>query len=217
MTLCRRARSAGTRHTSPAQPLQWIRAGLPWWGQLPRMRRLPAAWRSTPACPWSSRVRCGAMPKTVSPAYAELIPGYEQALAFDHGAVSTITRPAMPRACHACASAAVTLAGSLTTGSTRLHLLVSAPHQLACLPAPVSRPSGCCTGSDDCTWRMHRLPSAEPVMSGEGHTGWLSAVAFHPQACTCAAVYCFRSRLRNCSSRCTSPTWGTITHTLGPV
>jgi WD40 repeat protein len=37
-------------------------------------------------------------------------------------------------------------------------------------------------GSDDCSWRMFHLPSGELVMSGEGHAGWLAAVAFHPQA-----------------------------------
>lgn len=56
------------------------------------------------------------------------------------------------------------------------------------LPYMSYGPSGRCAGSDDCTWRMFHLPSAEPVMGGEGHTGWLSAVAFHPQVRTQAAM-----------------------------
>ncbi|KAL8448220.1 hypothetical protein Emag_003988 [Eimeria magna] len=37
------------------------------------------------------------------------------------------------------------------------------------------------TASDDCTWKLWQLPSAELVMSGKGHEDWLGSLAFHPQ------------------------------------
>lgn len=61
-----------------------------------------------------------------------------------------------------------------------------------------------CTGSNDCSWRMFRLPGGEPVMGGEGHSGWLTAVAFHPLATVLAsgagdaAVKLWSFRRRRC-------------------
>ena len=57
--------------------------------------------------------------------------------------------------------------------------------------------SGHCAGSDDCTWHMYRLPSSELVVSGEGHSGWLSAIAFHPQARPQAAAH-LQASTRSC-------------------
>lgn len=37
------------------------------------------------------------------------------------------------------------------------------------------------TASDDHTWRMWHLPSCEQIMTGEGHTGWVAGLDFHPQ------------------------------------
>lgn len=51
---------------------------------------------------------------------------------------------------------------------------------------------------------MFHLPGGEPVMSGEGHSGWLAAVAFHPQATVLAsgagdaAVKLWSFRRRRC-------------------
>ena len=85
---------------------------------------------------------------------------------------------------------------------------VSASHKLSRFRASVL--TGCwaerqaCTGSNDCSWRMFHLPSGEPVMSGEGHSGWLAAVAFHPQATVLAsgagdaAVKLWSFRRRRC-------------------
>lgn len=36
------------------------------------------------------------------------------------------------------------------------------------------------TGSDDRTWKMWSLPRGDLIMSGEGHSDWLSDVDFHP-------------------------------------
>ena len=125
-------------------------------------------------------LRC--MPRTVSSTYVVTDTG--QALALSHGAVSTITPAShvlslpcvLQRSCITCRECASRQ--HQTAPDARLS------RSPASQPASVSRPSRRCAGSDDCTWRMYHLPSAEPVVSGEGHTGWLSAVAFHPEART---------------------------------
>lgn len=38
------------------------------------------------------------------------------------------------------------------------------------------------TASDDMTWKIWQLPKMELILSGEGHTSWISDVAFHPRA-----------------------------------
>jgi WD40 repeat protein len=39
-----------------------------------------------------------------------------------------------------------------------------------------------CTTSDDRTWKMWSSPTGELILSGAGHTEWLSSAAFHPKA-----------------------------------
>ena len=36
------------------------------------------------------------------------------------------------------------------------------------------------TSSDDFTWKMWAVPSGDLVMTGEGHTDWVSSCDFHP-------------------------------------
>jgi WD40 repeat protein len=36
------------------------------------------------------------------------------------------------------------------------------------------------TASDDCTWKIFNLDTAENIMTGEGHREWISGVDFHP-------------------------------------
>ena len=36
------------------------------------------------------------------------------------------------------------------------------------------------TSSDDCTWKMWSVPNGEIIMTGEGHTDWVSECDFHP-------------------------------------
>ena len=36
------------------------------------------------------------------------------------------------------------------------------------------------TTSDDHTWKMWAVPSGDIIMTGEGHTDWMSACDFHP-------------------------------------
>ena len=37
------------------------------------------------------------------------------------------------------------------------------------------------TASDDYTWKIWTIPNGELIMSGEGHTDWIAALAFHPK------------------------------------
>lgn len=36
------------------------------------------------------------------------------------------------------------------------------------------------TTSDDHTWKMWSVPSGDLIMTGEGHTDWVSSCDFHP-------------------------------------
>jgi WD40 repeat protein len=36
------------------------------------------------------------------------------------------------------------------------------------------------TASDDGTWSIWALPKGEKIMTGDGHSDWISDVAFHP-------------------------------------
>jgi WD40 repeat protein len=36
------------------------------------------------------------------------------------------------------------------------------------------------TASDDGTWSIWALPKGEKIMTGEGHSDWISDVSFHP-------------------------------------
>ena len=36
------------------------------------------------------------------------------------------------------------------------------------------------TSSDDNTWKMWAVPGGEIIMTGEGHTDWVSECDFHP-------------------------------------
>lgn len=37
------------------------------------------------------------------------------------------------------------------------------------------------TASDDCTWKLWNIPEGKLLMTGEGHSDWLSGVDFHPR------------------------------------
>lgn len=53
------------------------------------------------------------------------------------------------------------------------------------------------TASDDCSWKLWTASAGELVMSGEGHTDWLSSVEFHP----------YGSHLATGSGDCTVKLW----------
>jgi len=80
------------------------------------------------------------------------------------------------------------------------------------------------TASDDCTWKLWTVANNELVMSGDGHTDWLSSVEFHPTGSHLATgsgdttVKLWDFRTASCSATFTDHTqavWDVAWHDLG--
>ncbi|KAM9338354.1 sperm-associated antigen 16 protein [Symphorus nematophorus] len=85
------------------------------------------------------------------------------------------------------------------------------------------------SASDDCTWRLWALPAdgekvGQMVLTGEGHSDWLSSCSFHPDGAKLATtsgdtMVCLWDFSRGCCvltlSGHSQPTWGCTFHSCG--
>jgi len=81
------------------------------------------------------------------------------------------------------------------------------------------------TASDDCTWKIWNMETAENIMIGEGHRSWISAIDFHPTgshlvtsgADKCIKLWDFLSSsiAHTFTNVCSQPIWKLKFHDTG--